>query len=158
MTLVSPLARPMLAAIFVASGVAGLRDPEPLADRAKKITDQISTRTELPLDARTQVRINAAAQVAGGLLLASSKAPRLAALILAASLVPTTLAGHPFWEDEDPTERAAQRTHFLKNVGLFGGLLLAAGETHRERLTRRQRRVLRRAATTSTVARARADH
>jgi uncharacterized membrane protein YphA (DoxX/SURF4 family) len=145
MTLVSPLARPMLAAIFVASGVAGLRDPEPLADRAKKVTDRISTMTELPLDARAQVRVNAAVQIAGGLLLASSKMPRLAALVLAASLVPTSLAGHPFWEDEDPAERAAQRTHFLKNVGLLGGLLLAATETHRERLTWRERRVLRRA-------------
>ncbi len=143
---VSLMARPLLAAIFVSSGVAGLRDPAPLAERAKKVTDQIATMTDLPLDATSQVRLNATVQVVGGLLLASSKLPRLAALALAASLVPTTLAGHPFWEHEDPAERRAQQTHFLKNLGLIGGLLLAATETHHERLTLRQRYVLRRAA------------
>ena len=48
--------------------------------------------------------------------------------MLAASLVPTTLAGHPFWA-MPKEERAAHQTHFLKNLGLLGGLLLAAADT-----------------------------
>jgi putative oxidoreductase len=48
--------------------------------------------------------------------------------VLAAGLVPTTLAGHPFW-GVPKEQRAAHRTQFLKNVSLLGGLLLAAVDT-----------------------------
>jgi uncharacterized membrane protein YphA (DoxX/SURF4 family) len=37
--------------------------------------------------------------------------------------VPTTLAGHRFWEEESAA-RSGQRLQFLKNLGLIGGLLL----------------------------------
>jgi uncharacterized membrane protein YphA (DoxX/SURF4 family) len=70
--------------------------------------------------------MNGAAQVAGGLLLATGHATTPAALVLAGSLVPTTLAGHAFWQTTDPTERAQQQVHFFKNVSLLGGLLFAA--------------------------------
>jgi putative oxidoreductase len=55
--------------------------------------------------------------------------PRAAATGLIASLVPTTLAGHRFWEIDDPKQKSMQLTQFLKNLGLIGGLLLvlAAG-------------------------------
>jgi uncharacterized membrane protein YphA (DoxX/SURF4 family) len=65
-------------------------------------------------------------QVGGGALLAVGIFPRLAGLALAGSLVPTTFAGHPFWQIEDPTQRAQQRVHFLKNAAILGGLLIAA--------------------------------
>jgi uncharacterized membrane protein YphA (DoxX/SURF4 family) len=52
--------------------------------------------------------------------------PRLAALALAGTLVPTTIAGHRFWEIDNPQQRSAQRIHFLKNLSMLGGLLLAA--------------------------------
>ena len=47
--------------------------------------------------------------------------PRLTALVLSASIVPTTLAGHRFWEHTDPTERFGQISNFLKNAGLLKG-------------------------------------
>ena len=43
--------------------------------------------------------------------------------------MPTTLAGHPYWETEDEKERAQQRIHFLKNLTMLGGLLIAAADT-----------------------------
>ena len=49
--------------------------------------------------------------------------------MLAATLVPTTAAGHRFWEEQDPAERAQQRIHFFKNVSMLGGLIIAAGDT-----------------------------
>jgi uncharacterized membrane protein YphA (DoxX/SURF4 family) len=55
--------------------------------------------------------------------------PRIAALVLAGSLVPTTAAGHRFWEEKDKTQRANQLIHFTKNVSMFGGLLLASVDT-----------------------------
>ena len=45
-------------------------------------------------------------------------------MALIASLVPTTVAGHAFWEQEDPAARANHQIHFLKNLGVVGGLLM----------------------------------
>ncbi|MFB9408747.1 DoxX family protein [Dactylosporangium matsuzakiense] len=124
-------ARSMLAAIFVIQGWSSFSNPARLAGKAVRVTEKLeptikAMHPSLPTEAETLVRVNGAVQVAGGLLLASGHATRPAALALAGSLVPTTLAGHAFWEIEDPAERAQQRIQFLKNIGLFGGLLLAA--------------------------------
>ena len=96
----------------------------------------------LPFETETYVRVNAAVQVGAGLLLATGRLPRLASAALAATLVPTTIAGHPFWEAEGD-ERRVQRTQFLKNASLLGGLILAAvdlegrpGVTYRARHAR----------------------
>ena len=67
--------------------------------------------------------------LAGGALLATGRVPRLASTLLAGSLVPTTIAGHPFWRETDPVKKQQQRVQFLKNLGLLGGLLLAAVDT-----------------------------
>jgi hypothetical protein len=67
--------------------------------------------------------------VGAGSLLALGKFPRLASTVLAASLVPTTVAAHSFWQEQDPEVRAKQKVQFLKNLGLLGGLLLAAVDT-----------------------------
>ena len=49
--------------------------------------------------------------------------------MLAATIVPTTLAGHRFWEVKDPAARKQQQLHFMKNLGLLGGVLLAVVDT-----------------------------
>ena len=61
--------------------------------------------------------------------IATGVVPRPAAALLGLSLIPTTLAGHRFWERDDRSERADQTFHFLKNVGILGGLLFAATST-----------------------------
>jgi putative oxidoreductase len=121
----------MLAALFVVQGWAAFSNPGRLAERARTVTDRLEPTIKglhpsLPTDAETLVRVNGAAQVAGGVLLATGHATRPAALLLAGSLVPTTLAGHAFWDIQDPQQRAMQRIQFMKNLGLMGGLLLAA--------------------------------
>jgi putative oxidoreductase len=131
MTPLRTFARGMLAAIFVAEGFNALRQPERLVQRAKPVTDQLaptlkSIHPKIPTDPKTLVRVNGGVQVVGGLLLATGRAPTPAAVALATSLVPTTVAGHPFWTFDDPDQRRTQRIMFLKNVGLFGGLIFAA--------------------------------
>jgi uncharacterized membrane protein YphA (DoxX/SURF4 family) len=123
------IARPLLAAVFVSSGVDVLRDPESRAKLAEPVTSKLAKPLGLPEDPLQLVKINAAVQVGAGVLLAVGKLPRLAALVLCGSIVPTTLAGHRFWEETEPARRAQQRVHFLKNLGLLGGLLLAAFDT-----------------------------
>ncbi|MFZ2173481.1 MAG: DoxX family membrane protein [Rhodococcus sp. (in: high G+C Gram-positive bacteria)] len=133
--LVRRIARPLLSAIFISGGIDALRNPTQKAQAASPAIDKsmetlpASVTQKIPSDPETLVRINAAVQIGGGVLLATGKAPRLASLALAGSLVPTTVAGHDFWNETDPQKKAMQRTQFLKNVSLLGGLLIAAVDT-----------------------------
>ncbi|WP_433870819.1 DoxX family protein [Saccharopolyspora sp. CA-218241] len=130
--LVRRLARPMLAAVFIYGGIGVLRDVRNHAKAASHLMEkapssvQDSVPEQVPSDPETLVRIDGAVKIGGGVLLALGKCPRFAALLLAGSLVPTTLSSHAFWELDDPGERAGQQIHFLKNVGLLGGLLITA--------------------------------
>ncbi|HEY1320642.1 MAG TPA: DoxX family membrane protein, partial [Streptosporangiaceae bacterium] len=78
----------------------------------------------LPEDDKLVVQANAAVMVGGGAMLALGRVPRLAALALAGSLVPTTAAAHAYWTIEDPAARAQQKIQLWKNAGLLGGLVL----------------------------------
>ncbi len=139
MTLLRAAARTMLASYFIVTGAKALKDPtpfvadaDPVADKivplARKVTPaQVSDR--IPDDTATLVRINGAVQLLGGLALATGKGRRLGATALATSLVPQTLAEHPFWSRDTSEARAADRSHFLKNVAVMGGVLLAARDT-----------------------------
>ncbi|MEU3288579.1 DoxX family protein [Streptomyces longwoodensis] len=156
MTLLRLVGRPLLASMFVSGGLQSLRAPEqvsPVAEPVvRPVTDQV---TALPDRTEDVVRLTGAVQVAGGLLLATGRVPRVAALALAATLVPTTWAAHRFWEAEDPEERTQQRLHFLKNLSMLGGLLIAAADTggnpslawrgrHAARSVRREARLVQR--------------
>lgn len=129
------IARPMLAGIFVWGGVQALRSPEAHVEAAKPLLDQLQSKAgdkmpeSMPTDAATLVKIDGAVKVVAGLLLATNRMPRLAALALTSSLIPTTAAAHPFWAEKDPGQRTQQLIHFLKNTGLLGGLLLATADT-----------------------------
>jgi uncharacterized membrane protein YphA (DoxX/SURF4 family) len=139
MTLLRAGARTMLASYFIVNGVKAVRNPDPLVPAAEPVADRVvplvkkyapqQVATVIPEDTANLVRVNGAAQIVGGLALASGKGRRLGALLLAGSLVPTTLARHPFWSRTDPDERALDRSQFLKNVSLLGSVLLAAGDT-----------------------------
>ncbi len=123
----------MLSAIFVSSGVKVLLNPDSRTETAGRVTDRIGPLIEkvdprLPSDTRTLVQLKAAADVVAGLLLATGHLTRPAAATLAVNLIPTTVAGHPFWA-LPKEQRAAQQVQFLKNLGLLGGLLLAAADT-----------------------------
>ncbi len=133
MALSRRIARPLLASIFVVGGWDALWNPAGKAKKAEPVTEPLSDSVGVDqLNAETLVRINGAVQIAGGVLLAAGKYRRIAALVLIGSIVPTTYAGHRFWEESDPTTRAQQKIHFLKNLGLLGGLILAAFDTEGE--------------------------
>lgn len=124
------VARPMLASIFIVQGYDTLRNPERVVKMAEPVVRPIASRVSaVPDDTEQAVRLNGAVQFVGGTLLAIGWLPRLSSLAIAATLVPTTAAGHRFWEADSSEERAMQRIQFLKNLGMFGGLLIAAGDT-----------------------------
>lgn len=114
------LARPLLAGMFVVDGAAALRSPDGRVDavRAAGLSEP-----------QKLVQVNAATMLLGGLTLATGRLPRLSALALAATLVPTTYVGHAFWSETDKQAKAAQQMQFLKNLSMLGGLLLAFADT-----------------------------
>jgi len=113
----------MLASIFVVDGVRHLISPEAKVEMARPVLDKVGPMLEkldprIPTDPRTIVRAKAATDVAAGLALAIGHFTRPAAVLLAAGLVPTAAL-----------DRSDMPTSLLKNLGLLGGLLLAAADT-----------------------------
>ena len=132
------LARPMLASMFVVGGIDALRNPGPRVQAVEGAG--LSSPDQL-------VKVNSITHLVGGLALATGRLPRLAALALAGTLVPTTYVGHPFWAAPDEAAKKQQQIHFFKNVSLLGGLLLASADTGgRESLPHKAGRVSKRAA------------
>lgn len=117
MNLLHVLGRVALGAPFVVLGAEAAKEP---GGRVQMVEALGLPQPELA------VRANGIAMAVGGAALATGVLPRAAATGLALSLVPTTLAGHPFWKESDPAKRGAQRTQLLKNLGLAGGLLAYA--------------------------------
>jgi uncharacterized membrane protein YphA (DoxX/SURF4 family) len=132
--LIRRIARPMLSAVFISRGVDALRSPKPAADAARPTLEGLSKLPDpvgpnVPSNAETVARINAAVQIGGGLLLATGKLPRLASAALALSVVPGSLGGHMFWSESDPARKADERRAFITDVSLIGGLIIAAVDT-----------------------------
>jgi putative oxidoreductase len=133
--LVRRIARPLLAAPFVYGGISTFRKPEDRVAGARPVVEKIADTADkqlpvqVPRDVETWVKADAALKLVAGTLFGLNRLPRLTALALSASIVPTTLAGHRFWEHTDPTERFGQISNFVKNAGLLGGLLLAVVDT-----------------------------
>ena len=121
-----PAARVLTGSTYVLLGFDALREPGGRVDQAAPVLAAIRKVAPLPEDDELVVRGNAAVMVAGGTLLALGIAPRLSALALACSLIPTTLAGHSYWAIEDPATRKIQRIQFHKNLAMIGGLIFSA--------------------------------
>ena len=121
------LARPLLASMFVSGGVDSIRNSEGKVKAAEAVVRPLTRAVPtITSDTETLIKFNGAVQVVAGSLLAIGKLKRLAALTLIGSLIPTTYAGHRFWEETDDDLRKQQWVHFLKNLGLLGGLILVA--------------------------------
>jgi putative oxidoreductase len=120
------LARVLLSGIWIRSGLRTFRDPGPLTPR---VTAALPWLPEPELVARAQ----AAVQVTAGTALALGVFPRLAATTLAIDLIPVTYVGHQFWKEKTPEARNPQITNFLKNIAMFGGLVMVVLEEQARR-------------------------
>jgi putative oxidoreductase len=68
-----------------------------------------------------------------GLLIATGWKLRWTATLAALLMAVDAVVSHPFWSVQG-AERGMQLLHFMKNVGLIGGLVLLAGlPSHRRR-------------------------
>src|SRR6478672_9268813 len=114
MTAIRLIARPMLASVFFVGAASALKNAPNLGPKASRVTEKV-----VPL----------AQRVAPGAPIPTDPAPRTSSTVLAASLLPTTIAGHAFWREQDPAVKATQRLNFFKGVSLVGGLLIAGVDT-----------------------------
>jgi putative oxidoreductase len=128
MTIVRRIARPLLAAPLIQSGIETARHPGPQAELARPLIQQVQQPLRLPADEVVVVRIAGLLTAGAGTLLALGKLPRLSALTLVLT-APVVQSNQPFWKEKDAHLRAVQRNEFLKNLGLLGGTLLAAVDT-----------------------------
>lgn len=123
------IARSLLASAFVVLGVKSLRRSGQLAPVAEPVADPIAGAAGLDTSTEKLVQINAGVQIAGGALFALGIGARPAAVALGASLIPTTLAGHRFWESQTPMQKELDTMGFVKNAAILGGLIFAALDT-----------------------------
>ena len=115
MSLVKTLGHTLLGYMFITGGYGAFSEP---GGRVAKV-DQAG----IPA-ARQAVILNGGTMVVAGTALAVGFLPKLAALLLIGSLIPTTFVGHPFWQETNPQARANHKIHFTKNLAMIGGLLV----------------------------------
>lgn len=114
------LARPLLGTTFIAAGVDALRD----GDRRARNAGALGVG-----DPQTVTRAVAATQIGAGALLTLGRFPRLSSLALAATVVPDAVTGHAFWSADGKEDRQQQRSLFIRDLGLLGGLLVSVADT-----------------------------
>lgn len=121
----------MLASTFVADGIDAVLRPKHHAERFKNVTPLLE-RAGLPpvltADATMITRVSGVVSVLSGLMLATSRRPRTAALTLAVLNLPLTLVNNPVWAASGPEQRKLYQAGLLRGVSLGGGLLLAAAD------------------------------
>ncbi|QJW36152.1 DoxX family membrane protein [Cellulosimicrobium protaetiae] len=125
------LARPMLASWFVYDGVQAALKPAEHVRAARSGVELVekSAGIEAPLSEKqvtALVRAHGAATAVAGLFLAVGKAPRTAALTLAALTVPLAVVNQPFTSGE--ATRAERTRKFVANVGAIGAALIAGAD------------------------------
>ncbi|MFA1540808.1 hypothetical protein [Actinomadura monticuli] len=126
------LARPLVAAPYIMTGLDAIRDPRERAERVGPAVKPVADRIEwMPKDPETLVRIEGALSLGTGALLLTGRLRRLTTLLLAAQLIPALATEHRYWTEDDPERRADERSHLLKNAALFGALLMSATEPRR---------------------------
>lgn len=128
MTIITALARPLLAAPFISSGVDALRRPEEHIEPVKNLQLEKTSVGELSDSTITLLtRVIGGVRVLAGVAMAAGKKPRLAALTLAATELPLALANNPVHLSSGE-ERKEHIKGLMTSVGLVGGALVAAGD------------------------------
>jgi putative oxidoreductase len=106
----------LLSGIFIYSGYGMINGAERYAKQASAAVPMLPEDPMIP-------KVQGAIMIGAGSTLALGILPKTSARLLALTLIPNTLIGHPFWKSEKPEDRRPQIIQFLKNAGLFGGLL-----------------------------------
>jgi len=136
MNLLRVVARPLLAAPFIADGVDALTHPRVHVERAAgvrplidKATDAVGLEPLTDEQLALATRVTGAVSVVAGLRFALGRRPRVAALTLAAIGAPMALVSAPLpgtTEGLSKEQIKRRRYRTLNKVGLAAGVLLAS--------------------------------
>jgi len=138
MSIIRGLGRTLFASYFIVNGPNSalkpdsfVADAEPVADRLLPLLQRslpAAVSSKLPEDTKSLVRLTGAAQLVGGVGMATGLLRRVGAASVALTMVPHVLASLP-----DKTlpkqDRAAQRRVLLRNVALLGAAMMASRDT-----------------------------
>jgi|GEM_PF-173345 len=108
------IARVLIAALFIMSGLAKLMDTTGTVDHMVK--------AEIPFS-DIFVYVAAFAEILGGIAILFGFLTRLAGIGLILYLIVATLTFHHFWTLQGP-EQQAQMINFMKNLAIIGGLFM----------------------------------
>lgn len=128
MNILRMVARPLLAAPFIADGWSALRDPAPHVERVREVRPLLE-RAGLEVDddqLALATRVAGGVTVAAGLGLALGKCQRSSAAVLAVVALPVALVANPVWAAGGRAERKARRAGLMRSLALFGGLVFAS--------------------------------
>ena len=140
------IGRAAIAPVFIVGGKNALDNSEQLSGVVEQAADKLGIK-ELPVSSNLLVQANGVSMMGLGTALGLGIFPRLAALGLVGSLVPTTYAGHRFWEESEPEKKNTQVLSFALNTAIVGGLLniAAAPRTKHKEVSKKESRRARKA-------------
>lgn len=130
MSLVRALARPMLASSFILSGLDRLRHADQTAEQLSPVLSRLSAALPVQASEKTLARIVAGTQVGAGILLATGKFARPAAVLLALTAGLSTVVEFKATSTLTSEGKSHRRSQLAKNIGLLGGALLASVDTN----------------------------
>lgn len=126
MSIITVLARPLLAVPFITSGVDAIRNTPEHVEAARQLEGT-------PVDNLSDGQLALATKVLGGVRVAAGaamafgKKSRRAALVLALTEVPLAIARNPVHQLEGE-ERSEALAGLASSLGLVGGAFIAAGD------------------------------
>ncbi|MGA7207254.1 MAG: DoxX family protein [Specibacter sp.] len=129
MSIVRVLARPMLASSFILSGLDRMRHADQTAEQLSPVLGRISAALPVEASEKNLARIVAGTQLGAGVLLATGKFSRPAAVLLALTAGLTTVVEYRSAPISTKEGKAHRRSQLAKNIGLLGGALLASVDT-----------------------------
>ncbi|MHA7271090.1 DoxX family protein [Arthrobacter sp. HLT1-20] len=129
MSIVRALARPMLASSFILAGLDRLRHADQTAAQLRPVLGPLSAALPIEASEKTLARVLAGTQVGAGILLATGKCSRAAAVVLAVTAGLNTVVEYRNAEPSSKEIRSHRRNQLAKNIGLIGGALLASVDT-----------------------------
>lgn len=131
MSLHSIVARPLLAAPFIADGIGSITKPHLHAEKVERIRptlDRLGVPEQVTSSPELLTRALGVVTTLSGLALATGRKPRTAAFTLALVTVPVALARNPVWTANSAEERKEMTRGLLTTAGLVGGLFTAAAD------------------------------
>lgn len=125
------LARPLLASWFVYGGVRDVLTPQEGAKRVESVVEPLLKEVGLEdVSVEDVVRVNGIVTATAATVLAFSRAPRTAGVVLTGLAGAAVAVNAPFWRLPEGPLRDEVREQFMKNLSLLGGVMLAATAGH----------------------------